>query len=61
MLECMAEEKQIDLYDTPIDLRPVPKPDPVEECIGYLRAHRDYYGVQLLEKMRAEQEDSPNS
>lgn len=57
----MAEEKIIDLYDTPIDLRPLPKPDPVADCIEYLRSHGDFFGVQLLETRRAEQEDSPNS
>ena len=44
-------DKPIDLYDTPIDLRPVPKPDPVEECIEYLRSHGDYFGVNLLLEM----------
>ena len=57
-------DKPIDLYDTPIDLRPVPKQDPVEECIEYLRSHGDYFGVNLLNQMRVErvtrQEDSEN-
>jgi hypothetical protein len=39
----------IDLYDTPIDLRPVPKPSVIDACIEHLREHRDYYGVELLE------------
>lgn len=57
----MAEEKIIDLYDTPIDLRPVPKPDPVADCIEYLRSHGDYFGVNLLETLRAEQENTQDS
>jgi hypothetical protein len=54
-------DKIIDLYDTPIDLRPVPKPDPVETCIAYLREHGDHYGVQLLTRMKADEEDVANS
>ena len=60
----MADEipNQIDLYDTPIDLRPVPKPDPVEDCIEYLRSHGDWFGVNLLTEMkRAGQKDPENS
>lgn len=45
----------IDLYDTPIDMRPLPKKGPEElrieiisECVEYLREHGDHYGVQLL-------------
>jgi hypothetical protein len=47
--------KSIDLYDTPIDLRPVPKIDPVEKCRLYLWEHGDYFGVQLLEQMENEE------
>jgi hypothetical protein len=52
--------KHIDLYDTPIDLRPVPKPDPIAACIEHLRKHGDYYGVQLLTRMKADVEDTEN-
>ena len=47
--------KNIDLYDTPIDLRPLPKKDTVANCIEYLRNNRDYYGVSLLERMQDEE------
>jgi hypothetical protein len=53
--------RNIDLYDTPIDLRPSPKFDPIEECRLYLWEHGDYYGVQLLEKMEHDEEDAENS
>jgi hypothetical protein len=46
--------KAIDLYETPIDLRPVPKLDIAEECIAYLLAHGDHYGVQLLRELQRE-------
>lgn len=39
----------VDLYDKPIDLRPVPKPSVIDACIEHLRGHRDFYGVELLE------------
>lgn len=55
-----TEIKNIDLYDTPIDLHPLPRRGTVAYCIEYLRDHGDHYGVQLLEKMRDE-EDSENS
>jgi hypothetical protein len=49
----------IDLYDTPIDLRPVPKLNVIDACIEHLRANRDYYGVELLElaKVRGDVKD----
>jgi hypothetical protein len=46
--------QNIDLYDTPIDLRPLPRKGTVAYCIEYLRDHGDHYGVRLLEKMRDE-------
>jgi hypothetical protein len=55
-----TEIKNIDLYDTPIDLRPLPRRGTVAYCIEYLRDHGDHYGVQLLEKMRDE-ENAENS
>lgn len=54
-------DQPIDLYDTPIDLRPVPKPDPIDTCIAYLRDHGDHYGVQLLSRVKADEEDVANS
>ncbi len=55
-----TEIRNIDLYDTPIDLRPLPRRGTVVYCIEYLRDHGDHYGVRLLEKMRDE-EDAENS
>jgi len=50
------EEYPVDLYDKPIDLRPVPKdatPEQIREaaiheCIDFLRQNCDYFGVTLL-------------
>jgi len=39
----------IDLYDTPIDLRPLPRKGSVQWCIEYLRSRNDHYGANLLE------------
>lgn len=55
-----TEIKNIDLYDTPIDQRPLPRRDTVAYCIEYLRDHGDHYGVRLLESMRDE-ENAENS
>lgn len=52
----------IDLYDTPIDLRPLPKETRtsiINECIELLRAHGDYYGVRLLEGAQNGTTESP--
>jgi len=40
---------EIDLYDTPIDLRPLPKFS-FEVVVDFLREHGDYYGANLLEE-----------
>lgn len=40
-------DNPIDLYDTPIDLRPLPKFS-LEFAIEYLRDHGDHYGASLL-------------
>lgn len=50
-----TEIRNIDIYDTPIDLRPLPSHGTVAYCIDYLRDHGDHYGVQLLEQMRDEE------
>lgn len=39
----------IDLYDTPTDLRPIPKLSVIDACIEHLRKNGDYFGVELLE------------
>jgi hypothetical protein len=47
---------EIDLYDKPIDLRPVPKDltpeqvrsETIQNCIQTLQQNCDYYGVSLL-------------
>jgi len=49
--EPLASDKSvntIDLYDTPIDLRPR-KPDLLRDVISYLRDHGDHYGAGLIE------------
>lgn len=54
----------IDLYDTPIDLRPVPKADPIDAAIAHLHDNGDYYGVTLLKGFQRErdaEEDAENS
>jgi len=51
----------IDLYDKPIDLRPVPKdPTPeqvrrevIQDCIQTLQQNCDYFGVALLRDLVA--------
>jgi len=43
-----VRESAIDLYDTPIDQRPLPK-FTIEFVIDYLREHGDHYGAKLLE------------
>lgn len=35
------------------------RPDPVEECIEYLRSHGDWFGVSLLEEMQRDGQKDP--
>jgi hypothetical protein len=45
----------IDLYDTPIDLHPVPKPDPIDAAIEHLYANGDMFGVNTRDTSQDEQ------
>jgi len=52
---------EIDLYDKPIDLRPVPKDstpeqvrkETIQDCIKTLQQNCDYFGVNLLTDLLA--------
>lgn len=52
---------KVDLYDTPIDLRPAPKGliteqvrrEIVQDCIETLQENNDHFGVSLLRNLIA--------
>jgi hypothetical protein len=55
------EFPEIDLYDKPIDLRPTPKPDPLDAAIEHLHTNGDMYGVTLLRGFQRERDAEENA
>jgi len=51
-----GQHEPIDLYDTPIDLRPAPKTDPLDAAIAHLYANGDMFGVTLLKGFQRERD-----